>query len=85
MSAVKPSPEQELLLLQREEDAAQARQWRSEAAAQSAAFDRELAAFKEHQKLALEKEQAVEQQRQLVADQAAALNIQRQALTLQQQ
>jgi len=76
--------EQELVRLQ-QEDTALEQCWRSEAAAQSAAFERELAAFRERQKLAAEKEAAIEHQRQLVADQAAALDSQRQALALQQQ
>jgi len=79
-----PTAEQELVRLQ-QEDTALEQCWRSEAAAQSAAFERELAAFRERQKLAAEKEAAIEHQRQLVADQAAALDSQRQALVLQQQ
>jgi len=53
--------------------------------ANEAAFRNELAAFAKRQELAAEKERAVEHQRQLVADQAAALDTQRQALILQQQ
>jgi len=85
-SAVSDSTvQQDLLRLQREEDEAQARKWRHEAAVHSAAFERDLAIFKERQRLAAEKERAVEQQRQLVTDQAAALEVQRQAIALQQQ
>lgn len=53
--------------------------------AHEAAFRLELAAFAKRQELAAEKERTVEHQRQLVADQAAALETQRQALRLQQQ
>jgi len=80
-----PVLEQELLRKQREEDAALEQRWRCEAAAHSAAFERERLAFLDRQRLALEKERAVEQQRQLVVDQAAALETQRQALMLQKQ
>lgn len=83
-AAEDPSVEQELTGLQREETALE-QCWRTEAAAQSAAFERELAAFKKRQELSAEKEKAVEQQARLVADQAAALEIQRQAIMLQQQ